>query len=188
MAKVRGFGVLVVLSFVAAACSSGRDVEVKGEVIAPASLSLDGKILVEFVDVIDVENREVVDSVELDAPGSFVDSGVAVLEFDHAWGIIEVPALEIVSDRRRIELYGTRGAFTIPHLGSGHLANKNIQPVEVFGAGGSGWERIDLPAATLQIADLREFAACAARRKEPDYSLEHDLTVQEALLQASKMA
>ncbi len=73
MAKVRGFGVLVVLSFVAAACSSGRDVEVKGEVIAPASLSLDGKILVEFVDVIDVENREVVDSVELDAPGSFVE-------------------------------------------------------------------------------------------------------------------
>jgi predicted dehydrogenase len=122
------------------------------------------------------------------APGSFVDSGVAILEFDHAWGIIEVPALEIVSDRRRIELYGTRGAFTIPHLGSGHLGNKNIQPVEFFRAGGSGWERKDLPAATLQIADLREFAACVARRKEPDYSLEHDLTVQETLLKASKMA
>jgi hypothetical protein len=77
MAKVRSFGVLMVFSFAAAACSSGRDVEVKGEVIAPASLSVDGTILVEFVDVIDVEKREVVHSVELDAPGSF-DAKVAL--------------------------------------------------------------------------------------------------------------
>jgi predicted dehydrogenase len=120
-------------------------------------------------------------------PGAFADNGVAVFKFDHAWGIIEVPILEVVTASRRIEVYGTKGACVIPHLGSGHLPNKDIQPVEFAKAGVPGWERIDLPAATLQIADLREFAAMAARKKEPDYSMDHDLTVQEALLRASGM-
>jgi hypothetical protein len=85
-------------------------------------------------------------------------------------------------------VYGTEGAFVIPHLGSGHLANKNIQPVEVCHKDKGDWERIDLPAETLQIRDLREFAACLAGKKEPDFSLDHDQVVQEALLKASGMA
>jgi predicted dehydrogenase len=121
-------------------------------------------------------------------PGSLIDNGLAVFEYPNAWGIIEVPILEVAPASRRIEVYGTGGAFVIPHLGSGHLANKAIQTVEVCRAGKDEWERIELPAATLQIADLREFKACVERKKEPDYTLEHDLTVQEALLRASKMA
>jgi hypothetical protein len=84
-------------------------------------------------------------------------------------------------------VYGTEGACVIPHLGSGHLANKDIQPVEVYGKGKADWERIDLKAAPLQIADLREFAACLAGRKDPDFDFDHDLAVQEALLKASGM-
>lgn len=120
-------------------------------------------------------------------PGDFIDNGVAVFGFEHAWGIIEVPSLEVVSRSRRIEVYGTQGACVIPHLGSGHLANKNIQPIETFAAGDKDWQVHELPAATLQIADLREFAAVVARKKKPDFSLEHDLIVQEALLRASNM-
>ena len=118
-------------------------------------------------------------------PGTFVDHGMGVFEFERAWGIIEVPALEVAPHSRRIEVYGTKGACAIPHLGSGHLANKNIQPIEVFRSGSDEWQRLDLPAATLQIADLREFAAVVGGKKRPDYSMEHDLNVQEALLRAS---
>jgi len=121
------------------------------------------------------------------APGDFVDNGVAVLGFEHAWGIIEVPALEVAPHARRIEVYGTGGAAVIPHLGSGHLANKNVQPIEWCRAGDAQWHTEELPAATLQIADLREFAAVVARRKRPDFSPEHDLDVQETLLAASGM-
>ncbi|MBI4604183.1 MAG: Gfo/Idh/MocA family oxidoreductase [Planctomycetes bacterium] len=121
-------------------------------------------------------------------PGTFVDNGLAVFEYDHAFGIIEVPQLEVVPATRRIEVYGTKGALVIPHLGSGHLPNKTIQPVEVFLESKGEWERLDLPAATLHTSDLREFAAVAARKKEPEYSLEHDLVVQEWLLRASGMA
>jgi len=121
-------------------------------------------------------------------PPDYLDNGVAVLEYDRAFGIIEVPALEVAPASRRIEVYGTDGAMAIPHLGSGHLENPNLQPIEVYRKGGKErWERLDLTAATLHLADLREFAACALRKKEPDYGLDHDLAVQEVLLKASRM-
>jgi predicted dehydrogenase len=120
-------------------------------------------------------------------PPAYVDNGVAVFGFEHAWGIIEVPALEVAPHARRIEVYGTRGACIIPHLGSGHLPNKDVQLLEVYRAGQPDWERKELPAGTLQISDLREFAACLAGKKAPDFSHEHDLNVQEALLRASGM-
>jgi predicted dehydrogenase len=121
-------------------------------------------------------------------PATFVDNGVAVFGFEHAWGIIEVPALEVAPHSRRIEVYGTGGAAVIPHLGSGHLANKNIQPIELYRVGQPAWRQLELPAQTLQITDLREFAAVIAGKKAPDYSMEHDLIVQESLLKASGMA
>jgi predicted dehydrogenase len=120
-------------------------------------------------------------------PESFVDNGVAIFGCKNSWGIIEVPSFEIAPHSRRIEVYGTEGACVIPHMGSGHLANKDVQPIEVFRRGARDWKTNDLPAATLQIADLREFAAIVGGKKEPNVSMEHDLIVQEALLKASGM-
>jgi predicted dehydrogenase len=122
-----------------------------------------------------------------EGPAGYLDNGVAVFGFESAWGIIEVPALEVAPHARRVEVYGTGGALTIPHLGSGHLANKDIQSVELYGDGNREWRRLELKARPLQLADLREFAACVARKKQPDFSPEHDLAVQEALLRASGM-
>ena len=121
-------------------------------------------------------------------PKNFVDNGLAVFEFEQAFGIIEIPALEVAPHSRRIEVYGTEGALVVPHLGSGHLANKNIQPIEVFRTGNPDWQSSELPAATLQIADLREFAAIVTGKKTPEFSMEHDLIVQESLLKSSGMA
>jgi allantoicase len=78
------------------------------------------------------------------------------------------------------------------------LANRNIQPIEIFPHAGKqrlrwrgrpppDWKSVELTAATLQIADLREFAAVIAGKKEPDFGHEHDLTVQRALLEACGM-
>jgi predicted dehydrogenase len=120
-------------------------------------------------------------------PENYIDNGMAICAYPHAWGIIEVPALETAPHSRRIEVYGTEGACVIPHLGSGHLANKDVQPIEVYRVGDTDWKRIDLPARTLQISDLREFAACIKGEKQPDYAMEHDLDVQEALLRACGM-
>jgi predicted dehydrogenase len=119
--------------------------------------------------------------------GKFVDNGVALFGFERGVGIIEVPALEITTDQRRIEVYGTEGALVIPHMGSGHLSNNAVQPLDVLACDGKTWERLNLKAAVLQIRDLREFAAVVAGKKPPNYTLDHDLAVQEALLTASGM-
>ncbi|MGC3970107.1 MAG: Gfo/Idh/MocA family oxidoreductase [Pirellulales bacterium] len=118
----------------------------------------------------------------------FVDNGAALFGFERAVGIVEVPALEITPDQRRFEVYGTEGALIIPHLGSGHLANNAVQPLDVLGRDGKTWERLNLPAAVLQIRDLREFAAVVRGEKQPDYSAEHDLAVHRALIESSGMA
>lgn len=122
-----------------------------------------------------------------EGPASFIDNGVAVFAYPNAWASIEVPTLEIAPHQRRIEVYGTEGAIVVPHLGSGHLANKNVQPIEIFRKGDKEWTTLQLPAQTLQITDLREFAQVIAGKKQPDFSMDHDLAVQEVLLQASGM-
>lgn len=122
-----------------------------------------------------------------ESPGWFIDNAVAIFSQQQGWGILEVPALEVAPQSRRIEVYGTHGACIIPHLGSGHLGNRQIQPIQVYRRGQSDWETLDLPASTLQISDLREFSAVITGRKSPDYSGQHDLVVHESLLRASGM-
>jgi predicted dehydrogenase len=120
-------------------------------------------------------------------PAEYIDNGMAVFGYPNAWASVEVPALEVAPHSRRLEVFGTAGAIVIPHLGSGHLANPNVQPIEVYRAGDRDWQTIQLPARTLQVSDLREFAAVVAGRKAPDFSMDHDLAVQETLLRASGM-
>ncbi len=122
-----------------------------------------------------------------EGPESFIDNGVAVFTYPNAWASVEVPALEVAPHSRRIEVFGTEGAIVIPHLGSGHIANRNIQPIEVYRVGQADWHTIELQDRPLQISDLREFAAVIAGKKRPDYTMEHDLIVQETLLRASGM-
>ncbi|MFN9375084.1 MAG: Gfo/Idh/MocA family oxidoreductase [Planctomycetaceae bacterium] len=120
-------------------------------------------------------------------PADYVDNGIALLEFDRALAEIDMTGLEVAPSSRRIEVFGTGGAVVIPHLGSGHLENGAVQPLEVCRTGDTTWTRLNPPAAPLQISDLREFAAVVAGRKEPDFPLEHDLVVHETLLAASRM-
>ena len=120
------------------------------------------------------------------SPGEYVDHGVALLGWDGAWGIAEVPALEVSEDCRRIEVYGTEGIAVLPTLGSGHLKNQAVQALELCDKAGE-WTRLELPAATLQIADLREFAACVRGEREPEFSMDHDQEVQRVVLEASDM-
>lgn len=118
-------------------------------------------------------------------PQAYVDDALAVFEFERAWGTVEVPALEVVPGGRRFEVYGTTGGCVIPNLGSGHLANEPVQVLEICRDG--TWEKSELPSATLQITDLREFAACVRGEKAADYGMEHDAIVHRALVEASGM-
>ncbi len=122
-----------------------------------------------------------------EGPVDYIDNGLAVIEFDRALAVIDITGLEVAPSSRRIEVFGTGGAAVIPHLGSGHLANNAVQPIEVCRAGDSEWTTLKPAAETLQIRDLREFADVVCGRKSAMFTLDHDLVVQEALLRASGM-
>jgi predicted dehydrogenase len=121
-------------------------------------------------------------------PADYIDNGIALIEFERALAEIDITGLEVAPVSRRIEVFGTGGAVVIPHLGSGHLENGAVQPLEVCRAGDTTWTRLTPPAAVLQLPDLREFAAVLAAKKTPDFPLEHDLLVHESLLRASRMS
>ena len=123
-----------------------------------------------------------------EGPAGYVDNGIALIEFERALAEIDITALEVAPASRRIEVFGTGGAVVIPHLGSGHLENGAVQPLEVCRAGDTTWTRLTPPAQALQLSDLREFAAVLAGRKPADFPLEHDLMVHETLLLASRMS
>ncbi len=114
---------------------------------------------------------------------SFLDNGAALFQFSNAIGQIEVTALEIATDARRFEVYGTEGAIVIPNLGSGHLENSAYQCVERYRPE-SGWESIDLPAATLQSEDLSEFYSRVVESKPSKFDANHDLAVQRWLVKS----
>ena len=67
----------VCLAFSAAACSSGRDVEVSGKVTAPSSVAVGDKVAVDFLDVVgegETAEKSVAHSTELSALGDFKET------------------------------------------------------------------------------------------------------------------
>ena len=57
-----------------AACGGGREVEVAGEVTAPAGVAAGGPIFLDFADVLDDgEAPESVHTASIDAPGAFAE-------------------------------------------------------------------------------------------------------------------
>ena len=62
------------MSYALAGCGESREVEVAGEVSAPASIQADGPILVELFDVIAEDDVESVQTVTLNQLGPFTET------------------------------------------------------------------------------------------------------------------
>ena len=92
-----------------------------------------------------------------------------------------VPAVEY--EEAKSEVNRLRGALENERI----ERDRNVQALDVYRVGEADWQRRELPMLPLQISDLREFVAVVQGRKRPDYTVEHDLAVQEALLRASGM-
>jgi hypothetical protein len=71
MKSLLGSLALVSMALPLVACGSSRDVEVSGEVSAPASVAVEGPISVQFFDVVDEESPERVHSITLETTGAF---------------------------------------------------------------------------------------------------------------------
>ena len=110
----------------------------------------------------------------------FVDSALAVLEYARAMAVVESAAMEVDGfGARRIEVYGTGGtAILAPIYPCRSLRlslDRDAPPYR------QGWQDVEVEERPLFLQDLREFVACI-HGKAPEYSLDHDLAVQETLL------
>lgn len=114
-----------------------------------------------------------------DSP-SYVDNAVVVHEFECGLGTIDTAAMHIGMDRtRRIEIYGTSGTAIHTQIGSGNLSLCLEKAVEGYK---EGWQELEITLPSKFPSLLRELCACIKDKKLPDYSLAHDLVVQETLL------
>lgn len=116
---------------------------------------------------------------------SLVDNAVAVLEYPRALATVSSSALEVEGfARRHLTLLGTEGTLTIEPIDqpAGRLALSQPR-----GDHRRGCQTIELPRYDRYVADADDIARVLRGEKAPDWTPDHDLWVQEAVLLASGM-
>lgn len=107
-----------------------------------------------------------------------VDNAVVVHEYEDGLAQIDMGGMQIGS-ARRIEVHGTEGTALQAPIGGANLSLCFEKPVENYP---EGWTELELGTTGSEWSLLREMRACMEGKKEPDYSHEHDLTVQKVLM------
>ena len=116
----------------------------------------------------------------------FVDNVLAVYEYDSAFALIDMSALEPSPPARRIEVYGTRGsAIMQPFDKADHI---RLALTEAQGGYERGEQIVPIESQTRQQLYERELAAFRAvisGAQPPDRSFEDELITQETLLRTT---
>jgi predicted dehydrogenase len=113
-----------------------------------------------------------------------MDNTLAVLEYDQAIAEIYVAAFQPHGDRyRSVEILGTNGKAMAQPFSPLRLTVDLKDAAGVYKAGVQTIEPAETPGPSFG-PDLVEMAQIIREGARPSYSREHDLTVQEVLLQA----
>lgn len=113
------------------------------------------------------------------------DNCVAVLEWDHATGIVQSATLQPGATRyRAFEILGTNGTFAVNPLEPCAATVDLEKPAGPYTA---GLQKLSLPPFTRYGDDLRDMAAAIRGEAELPVSYDEDLMVHEALLRCGGM-
>lgn len=113
------------------------------------------------------------------------DNMLAVFEYRKALATVKSSAEEVEGfDRRHLVVCGTEGTFHIQPLDdpSARVALSTARPGYK-----AGYQDLSFPKYTRYVDDAADMARVIRGEKPPDFSYDHDLTVQTTLLQASGM-
>jgi predicted dehydrogenase len=114
------------------------------------------------------------------------DNCLAIFQYPKATATIRSSVLEVEGSRRRqFTVCGTRGTIEIEPLEPPHLTLTLDRPQGGFRKGPQIVELAKMDGR--YDGDLLDFAAAIRGEQHYEYSLEHDLTVQACVLQASEM-
>ncbi len=112
-----------------------------------------------------------------------VDNMLAVFDYPRATATVKTSALEVNGgDRRHLVVCGTEGTFHIQPLDS---PAARVALSKARGDFRAGYQDISFPKYTRYVDDAADMARVIRGDKPSDFSYDHDLFVQTAVLQAS---
>ncbi|NKB69468.1 MAG: hypothetical protein GKR89_20545 [Candidatus Latescibacteria bacterium] len=111
------------------------------------------------------------------------DNAVALLQYPGALATVETAAREVSSGAsRRLEVYGSRGSAILEPLEPPSL---RLCLDEARDGYAKGWQQVPVENRPRYVESLRALVADIRGDKQPDRSLDHELTVQETVLRAA---
>lgn len=119
-------------------------------------------------------------------PDKLNDNMLAVLSYPEATATVKASAQEVDGgDRRHLVVCGTEGTFHIQPLDNPSALVTLSKP---RGDYKQGRQEIKFPKYVRYVDDSADMARIIGGEKQADFSFEHDLNVQRALLEACKLA
>ena len=112
------------------------------------------------------------------------DLGVVLFEYDEqgALAVIEGTSLETEpGPHRRVEIHGLDGSAILEPIEPPHIRLCLREPKPPYAA---GWQQIEVADRPRYVADIEEIICVARGEREPLFSPQHDLIVQEMLIDA----
>ena len=120
-----------------------------------------------------------------DSGDNFADSQLAVLEYPKATACLRCNHNDPFGfPRRRFNISGTKGGMEIQQLESGKFTLYLDQPRENYKKGA---QVVQLKGGRSYVPEFQDLANVIRGEKELDWTYDHDLLVQETLLQISEM-
>ena len=114
------------------------------------------------------------------------DNMLAVFEYPKATASVKSSALEVDGfERRHLVVCGTEGTFHIQPLDA---PSARVSFSTAHGDYRKGYQDVTFPKFARYVGDAADMARVIRGEKSIDYAPQHDLAVQNALLQASGMS
>jgi predicted dehydrogenase len=113
------------------------------------------------------------------------DNTLAVFEYPQGLAMVSSAATMAGSaPHRSFEVIGTDGSFVIRPIEPG--TRMEVMMREARGPYRKGWQSVELPKQHRYVGDFEELARALKTNEPLKYSYDHELAVQEALIQACK--
>ncbi len=115
-----------------------------------------------------------------------LDNMLAVLSYPRATATVKATAMEVEGfDRRHLVVCGTEGTFHIQPLDN---PAARISLSQARGEYKKGTQNVMFPKYNRYVGDAADMARIIRGEKQTDFSVEHDLVVQETLLKACALS
>lgn len=120
-----------------------------------------------------------------DVDDPLVDNMLAVFEYPRTLATVKTSAMEVEGfSRRHLVVCGTKGTMHIQPLDS---PSARLTLSEPHGGYAAGTHELNFPKFTRYVADAADMAQILRGEKLDDFGYAHELAVQTAVLQASRM-